>query len=153
MLVSIDPAKRAIYWAAFEGAVLVQCNAIKWADSDFEQGIPRALCALRDIMPAKVVVELPRVYPRDRKRPNDLIDLAAVAGACLALGAEGSHFVHPHQWKGQVPKEVMGKRVLAQLTDVELLIHGMYESRRRTKKPDHNILDAIGVGIKELGRL
>lgn len=97
-----------------------------------------------------LIVEFPRIYPkgpRDRRSdPNDLLDVAGVAGAVAAL-FENVLWVFPQEWKGQVPKEVMNSRVKKRLTPEEL--------RRITSVGalDHNTLDAVGIGLHLLGRL
>ena len=47
----------------------------------------------------------------------------------------------PTQWKGQVPKDVMQKRLSRYITEVDML------------KLNHNIADAVGIGYYYLTRL
>lgn len=146
-VLSIDPGKRSLAWAFWVNGKLVKCGIIAhklgpweyhlaWMVDEVMRQI--GLGTLFDM----VIVELPRIYPHDRnKRPNDLIDLAAVAGACSAfLGP--LEFVHPRQWKGQTPKDISGHRTEAKLTYAE------HEVLKASGKPrNHNILDAIGLGL------
>lgn len=96
-----------------------------------------------------VVVEMPRVYPRSKGDPNDLIAIAGVAAAFARsfVGGAGPHMYYPAEWKGQVPKDIMGRRIKAKLSAEEL---GRIES---IGAKDHNTIDAIGIGLKFLGRL
>lgn len=99
---------------------------------------------------AHLIIEFPRIYPhgpRDRRSdPNDLLDVAGVAGACAAL-YEHITWVFPQQWKGQVPKEVMNARVMKRLSPEELA------AVKSVGALDHNTYDAIGIGLHHLGRL
>lgn len=102
-----------------------------------------------------LVVELPVVYPGVSKiDTNDLLDLAGVDGAMAEhffrlfyFSVDEIRHVTPREWKGQVPKEIMNRRVLSKLNDIE---------KTRIQKvgaKDHNTLDAIGIGLHMLGRL
>lgn len=97
----------------------------------------------------RVVIEKPRVYPDMRgKDPNDLLDVlgagAAFAGLCRPAALMSRY---PSEWKGQVPKAVMNKRVLLALTEVE---RGCVE---QAGSKDHNTLDGIGLALEAVGRL
>ena len=99
---------------------------------------------------AELVVEMPRIYRGSGQQKgdlNDLLDLATVVGYCEGI-FHGSHRrVFPAQWKGQVPKKIMNARVLSRLDDVEKAAIVSVGAK------DHNILDAIGIGLWALGRL
>lgn len=97
----------------------------------------------------RVVIEKPRIYPNMKgKDPNDLLDVlgsgAAFAGLCRP---EAVVTRYPSEWKGQVPKSVMNKRVLLAMTEVE---RGRMEEAG-TK--DHNTLDGIGLAFEAVGRI
>jgi hypothetical protein len=99
-----------------------------------------------------VIVEVPRVYPAARQKgdQNDLIALAGVAYAlaCSFSFAEKRIRYFPREWKGTVDKETMARRIEARLSEVErATIEPCPQSLR------HNVLDAIGIGLKYLGRL
>lgn len=68
---------------------------------------------------ALVAVEGQQFYgAKGRARPQDLINLAQVAGAaCAALSpwAERILIPLPQQWKGSIPKKVKHKRILNKL--------------------------------------
>jgi hypothetical protein len=96
--------------------------------------------------PHRLVVEVPRIYPHSRDQKgdlNDLLELAGVVGALTGVFSVVS-FVYPADWKGQLPKKVMNDRVLMTLglDEGDALVHH-----------DHNTLDAIGIGLHDLGRL
>ena len=155
-VLTIDPGKRSLAWALWMNGTLVAAGIEKHKEHRFEKGIadlvwriqvktievdsPKGywLGPLKDLHPVNVVVELPRVRPRERsKRPNDLIDLAAVAGACAALGP--LEFVHPETWKGQTPKGISQARSRQALSAAELAV--------MDGVADHNVWDAVGIGI------
>ena len=88
-------------------------------------------------------VEWPQVYRAGRSKgdPNDLLLVAGVAGAL------GFNSVLPAEWKGQLPKEVVMQRVKAALSYYEL---GCVELP--AKSLQHNVWDAIGIGLFACGR-
>lgn len=100
----------------------------------------------------ELVVEIPRVYPYGGKGdPNDLIDLAVKAGEIRGrFSWQRSIEAHPATWKGSVPKDVHHRRVLAALSAEEV---ALLPKTPRSKKYDHNMLDAVGLGLWHLGRL
>jgi hypothetical protein len=122
-------------------------------------------CGVSDL-----VVEWPRVlaatHQRGSKRgadSNDLLAVAGVASGVAALVAYSSveavqtgtsrcrvHSVHPDAWKGgQVPKDVMGRRVLVRLTEAERARLAL----RSRGGLDHNMVDAVGIYLHHVGRL
>ena len=66
--------------------------------------------------PDVVAVEAMRVYARGKGDPADLVALAAIAGGVLAAFPSAGHLaLRASEWKGQVPRGIMGQRVLAKL--------------------------------------
>ena len=96
---------------------------------------------LYDALPdARVVlVERPKIYTNSRADPDDLLELAACAGAiCAVFPREVSVYsVLPAEWKGQVPKAVHNQRMLDSLTPEESALLGK----------GHHVdkLDAVGL--------
>lgn len=98
-----------------------------------------------------VSVELPQVYDRrntgERKiDPNDLVELGALAGAWYAVVLEvcpaaDVQLVRPAAWKGQVPKDVIERRLRADLSQDEIAIV------ERAAPPSllDNVWDAVGI--------
>ena len=152
MLASIDPGVNGAGLAIWDGRELIRACYV----SPMPFCRPDRLCRVAyqteieisrttvDVLPR--VIELPRVYPGARKNdPNDLVDLACVAGA---LGNEFTEYVYPRTWKGQVPKVVMGKRIMSRLSEGE-----KWNIEKCPESLKHNVLDAIGIGLWKLGRL
>lgn len=106
-----------------------------------------------------LVLEIPRIYPhRSKGDPNDIVQLA------LTVGEIRGHYrplvthlseTYPATWKGQVPKEIHHARVLKVLADDEKKL--LDAERRKVTKTnphgyDHNMLDAVGLGLWFLQR-
>jgi hypothetical protein len=76
-------------------------------------------------------------------RGNDLIQTAIRLGVYLeACQTSDATLVYPGQWKGQVPKDIHNRRVLAKLTPAE----------RALVPNDHNAIDATGLLLWALER-
>lgn len=100
----------------------------------------------------RIIIEHPVIYPgaaQQKGDPNDLIDVAAV-GAAIAVGFLTNYIetVHPREWKGQVPKDVMTRRISAAISPEEREHIEPCQSSLM-----HNVLDAIGIGLWKLGRI
>ena len=141
-LVAVDPSSRATGWATYAGQELTACGLIRGHDTldmieairgDLPHGLP-------------AIIELPKVYQQSRQKgdPNDLIHVAAVAGACALVCTPPIRFVLPREWKGTTPKRIDNARTLRLLTRDELDIV------EACNCPNHlldNVLDAIGIGL------
>lgn len=93
-----------------------------------------------------LICEIPMVYPRGSGKgedPNDLIQVALSAGAVLGAAVLGIT-VYPAEWKGQLPKDIHHKRVRAHVSFSSL---AEYDVERVAPNLQHNVLDAIGIGI------
>lgn len=106
----------------------------------------------------RIAIELPRVRARSSQReekrgvdPNDVVDLAAVVGAILGGMPEIDATVWlPEEWKGGVPKAIHNARAIGRLFPEELI---RIPRRPRAKDFDHNIVDAVAIGLHYFGRL
>jgi len=142
-VIAIDPGKCA-GWARFDDATkrLVACGLYQWREKD---ALPP-----RD---GVTIVELPRVYPAGRQPvpPNDLITLAYRAGLLArAVAQDGCiETVYPHEWKKQVPDEILYSRILRELEESERKV---IEAAGCAKSTKHNMLDAVGIGLVKVGR-
>lgn len=115
---------------------------------------------------SSLALEVMQVYGGPRKEdPNDLLELNGVQGAISATVDDLDEIVAylPRQWKGQVPKDVMCRRITkpGRLTEQELENTGLVRADNAigAKHPNipthllHNVLDAIGIGLYHLNRL
>lgn len=142
LLLAIDPGKNTGY-AWFRDGLLFKCGLDdEDYSSPFAWGDPTAF---------DCVCEFPFVYPGGRGKGdgNSLLSVARIAGRLTALVPESRlKFVYPRSWKGTVDKAVMCQRILDRLSE--------QEKRCLPKVPKsklHNVIDAVGIGLHELGRL
>lgn len=152
MIVTIDPGVHGCGWAEFTGGKLNHACYIADSDTDKSNRLIKLAHNMRPTTYASlVVIEVPRVYPGARENdPNDLIDLAFVAGS-LVGGFPSTvriETVYPRTWKGQVPKAVMCKRIEGLLSEDERA-----NITPVSKTLRHNVLDAIGIGLFQLRRM
>ena len=108
----------------------------------------------------RLVVEVPQVYDQQRwgGDPKDLVDLAWIGGAFarevavkhMRTRACGGSVLRPRpaQWKGQVNKDVMIERIKGRLSETE-----MNRVELPNKSVQHNVWDAVGIGLWELKRI
>jgi hypothetical protein len=148
-LVTCDPGKDATGLAAFDvHGRLVKAELWRPDDNwdDVTSDRLKAFCGTA----ARFIVELPKGRgSKDVKKINSLIQLAFFAG--LFAGSSGCTvgWLHPHEWKGQRPKEVDNRYTLSILSEEER------EMVKRVKCPEslrHNMIDAIGIGLWKVGR-
>lgn len=146
-LVAIDPGKRT-GWALFRHERLKVCGYVKVIELD---KIPSA---------PQVLIEQPRWYPHERKIDlNDLLDLSVLVGEikenhCRRYAKV--KLVFPRTWKGSVPKPIMSQRIYKTLTAEERVLLPLKRGHKVSKSAldhDHNVLDAVGLGLWKLGRL
>lgn len=159
-LLAVDPGARGAGVAAFAGGLLrraayVENTARRGADAaacrSLAVAVRRYFDAIGRVEFTEVACEWPQVYAPGKQKgdPNDLLALVGVSvGICaLYAGADVSSYL-PAQWKAQMPKGVAHERVLARLSA---------EERNEIWLPSakglqHNVLDAIGIGLHHLGR-
>lgn len=143
-VIAVDPGKRS-GWAIFVDGELVEAGT--WPEADMLAGTP-----IVGLAPAIAVIELPVVYPKGYGKgdPNDMIKLAVLVGDLRGFyrraGLETA-LVAPRTWKGTVPKRIHHERVLGALTPDE---RATLPRRPRARDFDHNMLDAVGLGLWQL---
>lgn len=144
-MIAIDPGNQT-GWALFDGGQLQSAGASPkdevLAEPPFLKG-------------AQVVLELPRIYPQGRSPANPnrsirplMLMVGDLQGFYRRAGLEVT-LIEPKGWKGQVPKTIHHRRLLAKLTDEE---KARLPKRPRAKDFDHNMLDAVGLGLWKLER-
>lgn len=144
-VIAIDPGKRT-GWALFDGGRLVEagtCTEDEALEAPPGAAVPFGSC----------VIELPVVYPHGGKGdPNQLIGLAVFVGDLRGFYRRAGVdvvLVKPRTWKGTVPKAIHNRRTLAALTPEERAI---LPKRPRARDFDHNMIDAVGLGLWQLKR-
>lgn len=142
-LLSIDPGKSYYAWA-------------KWTDDNTLQSCGRRESeGIGTDYFSHCVIELPQVYQQRKWRgdPNDLIQVALTVGALKAMvNCLDVTLVKPHEWKGSVPKDVMGNRIVSKLSGKEkkILREGTLGLGDKKKL---DVIDAVGIGLWALLRL
>lgn len=141
-LISVDPGKHKYGWAYFVDGTLVDCG---------HQPALGPLPEPFDTAGARFVFEHPKVYPHGqgaKTNPNDLFGLVWCLGRIQGMveGITGLEpeieTVFPRGWKGQTPKDIQNKRDMAKLEEHELAC----------VPNNHNVKDAVGIGLWALGR-
>lgn len=102
-----------------------------------------------------LVVEIPQIYPgpNQKGRQSDLVKLALVAGEVILEtvkihGCRSVLPIEPAKWKRQVDPDVLIERIKGRLSVDEA------ECVDYPSKPvEHNVWDAVGIGLWKLGRL
>ena len=98
-----------------------------------------------------LALEYPRVYPA-RSQKGDQNDLLPLAGVVCALAAcyPSARVIRyfPREWKGTVDADVMLTRIESKLTPVERTRLAPCPGDLR-----HNMIDAVGIGMRAVGRL
>jgi hypothetical protein len=149
MLIAVDPGLHHCGVSVWKDGRLVDAllvtNTVQMAGPLNAQPMAQAVAAAVALTSSDLVIEVPQVYPfgRGKGNPNDLIDLAAVAGGVMALAGGAVTYYLPAQWKGQVPKEICHARAMARLTDVE-------KASIQLCRPAglmHNVYDAVALGL------
>jgi len=147
-LLAIDSGFRYFGWAVFEDGLLKGADLGRNAT-----GEPPNFLSLVDVLrsyswrDAVAVIEFPH-FRSSTPNVDSLLKLAAGCGAYTAL-LQASRFsvewVKPSSWKGSVPKAIMCRRIVDKLSEEEYSM---------INKPlDHNVLDAVGVGLWKAQRL
>lgn len=120
-------------WCLVESGAVVDCGL-------GPSGWPRAPMA---------ILERPQVYRQAQQKgdPNDLITLAIQIGRYverLETAGTKTALVLPNTWKGQVPKDVHHRRIVAKLSpDEAARVASRLEHVAESKR--HNVLDAVGL--------
>lgn len=161
MMLSVDPGIRGCGVALWESAAkrLVSCAYVKNPALTGEGPVEAArmagaiytLNAKNDV--SFLALEWPQVYRVGKQKGdnNDLLPLAGVQAALVALfPLAGVGVVRPHAWKGQVPKDVMCNRVVGRLVGPEVTV---FRKCGVAKSLEHNVIDALGIGLHALHRL
>lgn len=143
IVLGVDPGESAGWAILGPGPTLLACGL----------GDPVRLDWNEHPRPDRVIVEMPEVYPGSKVNPNDLIKLAAKAGAVL-----GRYYLLPCQtvapktWKGQLPKPakasdpyIVAERIKRKLDCAKVEALGLPPSLK------HNVYDAVGLALYAIG--
>lgn len=149
-LIAIDPGLRQCGVALFALGRLYRAFIVKGSTAPSGPGVWAAMAAA--VRPGGMgspglAIEFPKAYPGGRQAadPADLLELAAVIGAITQVyEPHGVTRYFPREWKGQMDKVTCKARVVERLSQVELAAV--------ERKNNHNVWDAVGIGLFHLGR-
>lgn len=156
-VIAIDPSVTNTGVAVYEDAELAFAFQVKcrgWAEAGMDVSIALADRYPLEALAQVLAIEIPQVYHQRKQkgRQEDVVKVALAAGSiagalCEFVGEVVTYL--PNQWKGQVPKEVMVRRVKKRLSHDEL---------DRVELPsaaseEHNVYDAVGIGLRYLRRI
>lgn len=151
-IIAIDPGLNQSGLALFKrGKLQFACLTPLVNGKNPIRAVPYIREELRKYAPRSdriVIIEKPRVYQTGLQKGDqrDIVNLALAVGAIGQLlrpkWLDSLIFVEPHEWKGQVPKEIMQKRIDKTLTAEELS-----KIVWPSKSLRHNVYDAIGLGL------
>lgn len=158
MILSVDPGLRHCGVALWRGHDLVVAQLVT-GEKDTGVRDSEAWWTMVDNVvtwakaygPLDVIVsEFPKVYSVGKSKgdPEDLLQLAAIVGGIVCRERAVSKIVRPYEWKGQVPKDIMTGRILSKLSPLEQRIIPKLAASKL-----HNVIDAIGIGLRHVGRL
>ena len=165
-LTAIDPGKKALAWAHFDGSSLIKAglsrfpkDAVTWDMNLAEYACYHAL----QVPPADVAV-LEGMFqyppgPQAKLTPkaqiavaNDLLQLQAIGGIVAGKVGDKVILLTAAEWKGQVDKSVTQHRLqetldLLELTRLQACLAKIPPSMQ------HNTYDAVALGLTYLGRM
>jgi len=159
-LVALDPGIRGCGIALFRDGMVTRAAYVanpieKGCDvaavTEMAAAAARWVCNGPLVVPVPVnaVIEVPRVYPLARQK-GDQNDLIAIAGVAFAFASHclGVAQYYPRDWKGTLDADDMTERIKSRLSVAEL--NCITKARASLM---HNVYDAIGIGLKKVGRL
>lgn len=138
---TIDPGKKILGFAYFEGGELQDCGLSKAKSSDAMNCLVQHKINLRHYLSVCPRVVAERMESRGKFSPvrmSDLLDLQLISGSL------GTEFLTPRQWKGTASRTVEQNRTANVLSARELALLEALGSR---KGEAHNAWSAVGIGV------
>lgn len=147
VLCTVDPGKRACgvaLWSVSGGRGILSWSGLVTQRDGNATKLARQIVGLKTPFSDLFIyyVEDPQCYRNKRKAHADLASLKMVVRALQSEGARPLLKIKPVAWKGNVPKAVHHERLKKELSRSEL----------RLVPEDHNVWDAVGLGLYALGR-
>lgn len=156
----VDPSTTCTGWAVFTGDRLYACG---YAQPKKDLHWLARLSALQAecfqgvrLSPTALVVEFPQVYSGGKASPSSLVKVGAALGAVAACYADqvGDITVYePNDWKGSLGKLQMCNRIVGRLDIAERAAFEAIVQVTEREGPWCDVADAIGIGMKKVGRL
>ena len=151
--VGVDTGKRQCGVSLFDGRQLVWADLVKVPVGDYDpRDVAAQVAGAVPQRPDVVFIEKPQQYPNSPVPRESLEALSLVAGAISqAFPREAdTACIYPREWKGQVPKPVMLRRIKAHLSDAEMAV---VSDLGLASSVVHNVWDAVGIGLWAVGRI
>ena len=156
LVLSIDPGVRGCGCAWWAGDELLHSRYVPGSSGSREStpadwlvtvlAVEAASGEVLDgLRPDVVIVERMQVYARGKGDPRDLLALSAIGGGLFrAFGDAEPVGPLPREWKGQVPREVMGNRIEQKVRD-----RGWWDrvAEPRRKANLNDVMHAVGLGL------
>lgn len=162
MILALDPGLNASGCALFDSGTLQRAWLVRPYRESIDSNLQRIRRMARQIyacLPdfernaiSALVGEWPQVYTAGKGKgdPNDLLPLAGVVAgvACLLPEHIRASTYSPRDWKGTTDGDKFTEKIESRLTEEE-------RTRIAPCAPGlrHNVLDAVGIGLKAVGRL
>lgn len=148
VVAALDPGVRACGLSVWVDGRLIRAELVRVDTTRWQPAIMAgAVVAAASIdagLPEAWLVESPRSYPGREDREENLEGLRKVIAALRRIARPGVvRTVAPSAWKGNVPKVVHATRIFGALGQAEA----------RIVPADHNVVDAVGLGLYGLGRV
>lgn len=155
-VVGLDPGTKSTGIAVIRDGTVITANVIRASGKDAKERLPEMCCRVQKALHAvyshhphidRVAIEWQMIRPDD-PRPNDILHMAIVLGAALAVPAPMFAKVLlplPVQWKGSIDGDIFTKRVQA-------LAHGqaamdLMDTLGVPQSEQHNGLDAVALAL------
>ena len=143
-MLSVDPGTKDMGWALWQGDRMVRCGIARGQDWI------EAVLNMPPLTVGQLFIEDQQIYRNSRINAHSLLSVARVVGAVVFYyNTPLTVLVLPRAWKGQLPKEVCGRRTISKLDPAEQAVLG---KTNYAKSIRHNLIDAIGIGLWGLGR-
>jgi len=156
-LITIDPGKNHVGFACFQNGVLQKATILRAPRNLPLPNTIRILVEQVQIVCVevfgegpwdKLVLEFPQIYGTSRQKGNQntsILPLILVDGALLAaIKTKEAELVEPARWKGTIDPDIVIERVKSKLT---------IEEKQRVTLDNHNVWDAVGIGLWHLRRM
>lgn len=152
-IVSIDPGRAHVAWAAWNNASLQGAGVYETPGECDLGAVVSGLLRQVQVRAELVVLEQMAYRPgRSNSQPHDLLDVMAAGSAVAARVSDQIVFVAATVWKGQEPKVVTQSRVDRRLTALEAsILQSVLAVVRRSRH--HDVYDAVGLGLYRTGRM
>ena len=154
ILMSVDPGATGTgiaLWRVGFGVVdpgIFYCKNLFGGDGDWweraDQLVPQLSTLLHKYGVVEMVIEYPQFMEslkgQASSRQGDTLKLAFLVGryvqAARELGIRNIRRVQPDEWKGQLPKDVVERRIIAKIPEIVEVLN-----------PKTHSWDAIGIGL------